>query len=80
MVATCVVYFLFLFGRGRWILGGIVYVGIAHSNQVPSCRNQKKLYIEIVSVVELVYRNYESWKDCFLVNGVVYATCLLFVT
>lgn len=34
-------FFLF-FGRGRWILGGIVYVGIAHSNQVPSCRNQKK--------------------------------------
>lgn len=46
-------FFLF-FGRGRWILGGIVYVGIAHSNQVPSCRNQKKkkTFIEIVCVVD----------------------------
>jgi hypothetical protein len=46
--------FLIFFGRGRWILGGIVYVGIAHSNQVPSCRNKKNLFIEIVSAIVLL--------------------------
>lgn len=30
-----------------------MYVGIAHSNQVPSCRNKKKIFIEIVIAIDL---------------------------
>lgn len=48
---TSLFLFFFFLGRGRWILGGSVYVGIAHSNQVPSCQNKKNLFIEIVGAI-----------------------------